>query len=73
MRRDPRVEVRERVNVRTLAPGDVEPLADLVVADLSFISLTLVLPALAALSGELLLLDSGMHLGAARPVTIPKK
>jgi 23S rRNA (cytidine1920-2'-O)/16S rRNA (cytidine1409-2'-O)-methyltransferase len=39
LRTDPRVEVRERVNVRHLAPGDIDPLADVVVADLSFISL----------------------------------
>jgi 23S rRNA (cytidine1920-2'-O)/16S rRNA (cytidine1409-2'-O)-methyltransferase len=43
---DARVESREGVNVRDLAPGDVDPAPGLVVADLSFISLTLVLPAL---------------------------
>jgi 23S rRNA (cytidine1920-2'-O)/16S rRNA (cytidine1409-2'-O)-methyltransferase len=43
---DPRVTVMDRVNVRTLGP--VTPVPDLVVADLSFISLTLVLPALVA-------------------------
>jgi 23S rRNA (cytidine1920-2'-O)/16S rRNA (cytidine1409-2'-O)-methyltransferase len=48
LRRDPRVEVRERVNIRTLEPGDVVPPADVVVADLSFISLRTVLPALLA-------------------------
>ncbi|WP_456847505.1 TlyA family RNA methyltransferase [Cellulomonas sp. P5_C6] len=46
LRADPRVDVREGVNVRTLTRGDVEPAPELVVADLSFISLTLVLPAL---------------------------
>jgi len=46
LRADPRVEVREGVNVRSLARGDVDPAPTLVVADLSFISLTLVLPAL---------------------------
>jgi 23S rRNA (cytidine1920-2'-O)/16S rRNA (cytidine1409-2'-O)-methyltransferase len=46
LRTDPRVTVMDRVNVRTLA--QVTPVPDLVVADLSFISLTLVLPALAA-------------------------
>ncbi|MFI2751802.1 TlyA family RNA methyltransferase [Cellulomonas sp. P22] len=46
LRDDPRVEVREGVNVRRLHAGDVTPAPDLVVADLSFISLTLVLPAL---------------------------
>ena len=46
LRTDPRVTVLDRVNVRTLEP--VTPVPDLVVADLSFISLTLVLPALVA-------------------------
>jgi 23S rRNA (cytidine1920-2'-O)/16S rRNA (cytidine1409-2'-O)-methyltransferase len=46
LRTDPRVTVLDRVNVRTLA--DVSPVPGLVVADLSFISLTLVLPALVA-------------------------
>ncbi|MDM8085957.1 TlyA family RNA methyltransferase [Cellulomonas cellasea] len=50
LREDPRVEVREGVNVRHLAAGDVEPAPELVVADLSFISLTLVLPALVAVA-----------------------
>jgi 23S rRNA (cytidine1920-2'-O)/16S rRNA (cytidine1409-2'-O)-methyltransferase len=44
LRTDPRVTVMDRVNVRTLE--QVTPVPDLVVADLSFISLTLVLPAL---------------------------
>ncbi|WP_216380978.1 TlyA family RNA methyltransferase [Arcanobacterium phocae] len=46
LREDPRVEVYERTNVRTLDPDLVKPAPDLVVGDLSFISLTLVLPAL---------------------------
>jgi 23S rRNA (cytidine1920-2'-O)/16S rRNA (cytidine1409-2'-O)-methyltransferase len=46
LRTDPRVTVLDRVNVRTL--DRVSPVPGLVVADLSFISLTLVLPALAA-------------------------
>jgi 23S rRNA (cytidine1920-2'-O)/16S rRNA (cytidine1409-2'-O)-methyltransferase len=46
LRTDPRVTVMDRVNVRTL--DRVTPPPDLVVADLSFISLTLVLPALTA-------------------------
>jgi 23S rRNA (cytidine1920-2'-O)/16S rRNA (cytidine1409-2'-O)-methyltransferase len=50
LRQDPRVSILDRTNIRHLT-GDVvgEPI-DLVVADLSFISLTLVLPALAAVS-----------------------
>jgi 23S rRNA (cytidine1920-2'-O)/16S rRNA (cytidine1409-2'-O)-methyltransferase len=47
LRTDERVTVLERVNVRTLTPEQVAPAPDLVVADLSFISLALVLPALA--------------------------
>jgi 23S rRNA (cytidine1920-2'-O)/16S rRNA (cytidine1409-2'-O)-methyltransferase len=46
LRTDPRVTVLDRVNVRTLE--GVTPVPGLVVADLSFISLTLVLPALVA-------------------------
>ncbi|MGY1714892.1 TlyA family RNA methyltransferase [Geodermatophilus sp. SYSU D01106] len=48
LRTDERVRVHERTNVRTLAPEDVGGPAELVVADLSFISLRLVLPALTA-------------------------
>jgi 23S rRNA (cytidine1920-2'-O)/16S rRNA (cytidine1409-2'-O)-methyltransferase len=43
---DERVTVLDRVNVRNLSPAQVAPPPALVVADLSFISLTLVLPAL---------------------------
>jgi 23S rRNA (cytidine1920-2'-O)/16S rRNA (cytidine1409-2'-O)-methyltransferase len=50
LRNDPRVEVREGVNVRYLQADDVEPAPELVVADLSFISLTLVLPSLVAVA-----------------------
>jgi 23S rRNA (cytidine1920-2'-O)/16S rRNA (cytidine1409-2'-O)-methyltransferase len=46
IRADPRVTVRDRTNVRTLTLDDVGEPVDLVVADLSFISLRLVLPAL---------------------------
>ncbi len=46
LRTDPRVTVLDRVNVRNLSPDQVAPAPSLVVADLSFISLTLVLPAL---------------------------
>ena len=49
---DPRVTVRDRVNVRSLQPEQATTAdgqqPDLVVADLSFISLALVLPALVA-------------------------
>lgn len=45
---DPRVTAREGVNVRELAPGDLPCPAELVVADLSFISLRLVVEPLVA-------------------------
>ncbi|MBD8078010.1 TlyA family RNA methyltransferase [Cellulosimicrobium arenosum] len=59
LRDDPRVVVREGVNVRDLTPQDVGPAPDLVVADLSFISLAMVLPAVAGVvrpGADLLLL-----------------
>ena len=59
LRADPRVEVHERTNVRDLLPGDLGPLAEVVVADLSFISLRTVLPAalpLAAPGADVVLL-----------------
>jgi len=46
LRTDPRVLVLDRTNVRDLDPADVGDPAGVVVADLSFISLRLVLPAL---------------------------
>jgi 23S rRNA (cytidine1920-2'-O)/16S rRNA (cytidine1409-2'-O)-methyltransferase len=48
LQNDPRVAVHDRVNVRSLTPGDIGGPVDLVVADLSFISLGLVLDALTA-------------------------
>jgi 23S rRNA (cytidine1920-2'-O)/16S rRNA (cytidine1409-2'-O)-methyltransferase len=48
LRSDPRVTVLDRTNVRELAPDAIGGPADVVVADLSFISLTTVLPALTA-------------------------
>ena len=47
LRSDPRVTVLDRVNVRNLSPGQVAPPPEVVTADLSFISLVQVLPALA--------------------------
>ncbi len=49
LRNDPRVEVREGVNARYLSPADFENLFSLIVVDVSFISLTKVLPALVSL------------------------
>lgn len=46
LRNDPRVEVREGVNARYLQPNDFPQNFDLVVVDVSFISVTKVLPAL---------------------------
>ncbi|WP_068280695.1 TlyA family RNA methyltransferase, partial [Aldersonia kunmingensis] len=45
---DDRVHVHDRTNVRSLKPDDIGGPVDLVVTDLSFISLGLVLPALAS-------------------------
>lgn len=59
LRVDERVVVRDRTNVRDLEAADVDGPVDLVVADLSFISLTLVLDALARCTspdGDLLLM-----------------
>jgi len=59
LQQDDRVTVLDRTNVRTLDPAAVAPAPELVVADLSFISLTLVLPALAgaaAADADLLLM-----------------
>ncbi|MEX0983480.1 MAG: TlyA family RNA methyltransferase [Actinomycetota bacterium] len=50
LRNDPRVEVRERTNVRDLRPQDVQPAPQLVVADLSFISLRSVVGGLISLA-----------------------
>jgi len=47
LRQDPRVVVIERANVRHLEPADLPEAPDLVTVDVSFISLTLVLPAIA--------------------------
>lgn len=49
LRQDPRVDVREGVNVRYLKPEELAPLPNLAVADVSFISLTLIFPAVFAL------------------------
>lgn len=48
LRSDPRVQVIERTNVRDLSAESIGGPVDLVVADLSFISLATVLPALTA-------------------------
>jgi 23S rRNA (cytidine1920-2'-O)/16S rRNA (cytidine1409-2'-O)-methyltransferase len=49
---DPRVQVHDRTNVRALSPEQIGGVVELTVADLSFISLKLVLPALAACTAQ---------------------
>jgi 23S rRNA (cytidine1920-2'-O)/16S rRNA (cytidine1409-2'-O)-methyltransferase len=46
LRNDPRVAVREQVNARYLAPEDFPELMQIAVCDVSFISVTMILPAL---------------------------
>jgi 23S rRNA (cytidine1920-2'-O)/16S rRNA (cytidine1409-2'-O)-methyltransferase len=52
LRTDERVTVLERTNARTLAAGDLPYAPDLVVADVAFISLSKVLPAVLACCAE---------------------
>lgn len=71
LRTDPRVVVRERTNIRHLEPGSLpSPPPTLVVADLSFISLQLVLPALVRLADpgadQLLLVKPQFEAGPQR-------
>ena len=67
---DPRVQSREGVSARLLTPADFPHPFDIIVADLSFISLTLVLPALAPLLGGggdmVCLVKPQFEVGAAR-------
>lgn len=49
LRNDPRVIVKEQLNARYLTCDDVPESIDLVVCDVSFISITMILPALPAL------------------------
>lgn len=59
LRSDPRVSVHEGLNVRYMAPEHIGGIAELTVADLSFISLTLVVFPLAACTepgGDLVLM-----------------
>ncbi len=51
LRRDPRVLVREGVNVRHLSPDDIGEEVHLIVGDLSFISLRLILPVVRRFTG----------------------
>ncbi len=59
LRTDTRVVLHEGVNARHLAPADIGELADMLVCDVSFISVTLILPALIPLlkpRGEMVIL-----------------
>jgi 23S rRNA (cytidine1920-2'-O)/16S rRNA (cytidine1409-2'-O)-methyltransferase len=70
LRTDQRVTVLDRVNVRQLTPELVAPAPGLVTADLSFISLVLVLPALVACAAAdadfLLLVKPQFEVGKGR-------
>jgi 23S rRNA (cytidine1920-2'-O)/16S rRNA (cytidine1409-2'-O)-methyltransferase len=52
LRNDPHVAVREGINARYLRLEDIGELVDLAVCDVSFISVTLILPAVTALLRE---------------------
>ncbi len=59
LRTDSRVVLHERVNARYLRPEDIGEPVDLAVCDVSFISVTLILPAIAPIlqpSGEMVIL-----------------
>lgn len=59
LRTDPRVRSQEHRNARELAPPDIGELVELLVCDVSFISVTLLLPALIPLltpSGRMIIL-----------------
>ena len=62
IRSDPRVIVMEHCNARHLEPSDLPEKVDLAVADVSFISLTLVLPPMAGV-----LTDGGMIVALIKP------
>ena len=52
LRRDARVEVREKINARYLTPDDFAESFDLIVMDVSFISVTKIFPAIVSLLKE---------------------
>lgn len=59
LRTDPRVDVREKTNARFLTPADFDSTFDLAVMDVSFISVTKIIPAIVPLltgSGRLVVL-----------------
>jgi len=70
LRNDPRVEVVERRNARDLTPAELEFAPALITADVSFISLTKLLPAIAACmagnGGALAMVKPQYELGRGR-------
>jgi 23S rRNA (cytidine1920-2'-O)/16S rRNA (cytidine1409-2'-O)-methyltransferase len=59
LRTDPRVVLHEGINARELKPEEIGEPVDLIVCDVSFISVTLILPAIAPLlrdSGQMVIL-----------------
>lgn len=70
LRSDSRVSAVDRTNIRTLDPAAVAPPPELVVGDLSFISLTIVLPALIRAAHEdadiLLMIKPQFEVGKGR-------
>ena len=59
LRTDPRVIVREQVNARHLSPGDLPERCSLAVFDVSFISVTMIVPAVVPVlqpQGEMIIL-----------------
>jgi 23S rRNA (cytidine1920-2'-O)/16S rRNA (cytidine1409-2'-O)-methyltransferase len=69
LRGDPRVVVLERVNARNLEPAQVPAAIELVVADVAFISLRVLVPALAAVAPHarwLLLVKPQFEVGRAQ-------
>ena len=62
LRNDPRVVVLEKINARSLSHDDIPELVDLCVIDVSFISLTLILP-----SAFDLLTSAGVILALIKP------
>lgn len=62
LRNDPRVEARENTNARALSPADFATLFDLIVMDVSFISVTKIIPVLIPL-----LKDTGRIITLIKP------
>jgi 23S rRNA (cytidine1920-2'-O)/16S rRNA (cytidine1409-2'-O)-methyltransferase len=59
LRSDPRVVVHDRINARDLSPADIGEPVDIAVCDVSFISVTLIVPAIVPIlrpAGQLVIL-----------------